>query len=62
MNSQTRNNINYFLEKFSEDVIDNLIKSLQNGALTPSSNDFKLMDELNISSSEVSTIKKIFKD
>ena len=61
MNKPTRNNINYFLENFSEDVINNLIKLLQNNTLTLSSNDFKLKDELNISSSEVSTIKDIFK-
>ena len=62
MNKAIRHNINYFLENFSEDVIDNLIKLLQNNTLTLSSDDFKLKDELNISGSEVSTIKKIFKD
>ena len=62
MNKATRHNINYFLENFSEDVVDNLIKLLQNNTLTLSSDDFKLKDELNISGSEISTIKKIFKD
>ena len=62
MNSQTRNNINYFLENFSSGIINNLIKSLQNGTLTLSSNDFELIEKLNIASSEVSTIKEIFKD
>ena len=62
MNSQTRNNINYFLENFSSGIINNLIKSLQNGSLTLSSNDFELIEKLNIASSEVSTIKEIFKD
>ena len=62
MNKITRHNINYFLENFSEDIVDNLIKLLQNNTLTLSSDDFKLKDELHISSSEVPTIKKIFKD
>ena len=62
MNKTTRHNINYFLENFSEDIVDNLIKLLQNNTLTLSSDDFKLKDELHISSSEISTIKKIFKD
>ena len=62
MNKATRHNINYFLENFSEDVVDNLIKLLQNNTLTLSSDAFKLKDELHISSSEISTIKKIFKD
>ena len=62
MNSQTRDNINYFLENFSSGIINNLIKSLQNGTLTLSSNDFELIEKLNIASSEVSTIKEIFKD
>jgi len=44
MNSQTRNNINYFLENFSSGIINNLIKSLQNGTLTLSSNDFELIN------------------
>ena len=62
MNSQTRNYINYFLDNFSSGIINNLIKSLQNGTLTLSSNDFELIEKLNIASSEVSTIKEIFKD
>ena len=62
MNSQTRDNINYFLENFSSGIINNLIKSLQNDTLTLSSNDFELIEKLNIASSEVSTIKEIFKD
>ena len=48
----TRNNINYFLENFSEDVINSLIKLLQNNTLKLSSNDFELKDKLNISKVE----------
>ena len=38
----TRNNINYFLENFSDDIINSLIKLLQNNTLKLSSNDFEL--------------------